>query len=549
MELSEMEWDSLEEATEEIEEYIAEFDSEIAELENLDAELENALDNLDERIAELEEWFAKHENDATEKDFIYIQNEELLKKCRKEREDFSFQQVKIQEQLQELYAGKEQLTDTLTELHQSAQESSDNSSGRSISGKIVKKIAKAPAKFAIDSVKNSAKMVVQKANPFDKKINQQEVTDSGIEGIRLGYTTVKQGKNAIKTADKTIKTTQRTIKTTETVAKATGKAIYKTARFTIKTTSTAIRITNTVAIQVFATITNPVVIIVVTFFLLIFMLISFTSILLFAGDTNTKTAQASALGLGNVPTQYQEGLNLYHDALEARKNEFFQIIDSTYYSYEDIPNSNLLYMERFLEDGGQTIYAKSFASEERKFSLKAGWKFTITEKEMLAIAYVYLEKKANEAHHTENNIYSISYTYEAFEDLMEEFVKFTDSTYENQMCPSNNCAKHTKTVSNPDYTNAWNKRNEAANNYNNATSDSDKEYWGGQYVYWDGVVNDTPETKEETYYICDKKHLLHSIGLQFYTKENVMDALGFTNYQKEWVSLTEQGFESNPNIP
>ncbi len=64
---------------------------------------------------------------------------------------------------------------------------------------------------------------------------------------------------------------------------------------------------------------------------------------------------------------------------------------------------------------------------------------------------------------------------------------------------------------------------------------------------WNTMVS-TPEKIEKVTYICEYKHDLHSIGLTFFDKETVMNALGFDNISKQWVELTEKGFESNPDI-
>ena len=50
-------------------------------------------------------------------------------------------------------------------------------------------------------------------------------------------------------------------------------------------------------------------------------------------------------------------------------------------------------------------------------------------------------------------------------------------------------------------------------------------------------------------YICEYQHNLHSVGLAFFDKETVMNALNFDDISKQWVELTETGFENNPDIP
>ncbi len=102
-------------------------------------------------------------------------------------------------------------------------ESSANSSPQK---GVLKKIANAP----VNLIKSGVHSAASKINPFDKKISQNDTTDSGVESIRLANTVVKKTGQTIKTVDRTVKTTQRTIKTAENVVSVTGRAIIKTGR-------------------------------------------------------------------------------------------------------------------------------------------------------------------------------------------------------------------------------------------------------------------------------------------------------------------------------
>lgn len=53
----------------------------------------------------------------------------------------------------------------------------------------------------------------------------------------------------------------------------------------------------------------------------------------------------------------------------------------------------------------------------------------------------------------------------------------------------------------------------------------------------------TPEYITDTSYSCEHAHDLHSIGLAFYSAEDVMNALGFSENEKLWVELTVHAFE------
>lgn len=421
-----------------------------------------------------------------------------------------------------------------------------NTSAKSVKSgnKFLNKIANIP----ISVVKSSIKNGVSKANPFDKNINKDDVSDSGIESIRLGYTTIKKGKNAIKTVDRTVKTTERTVRTTKNVVHQTAKVIYRTGKFTKRAIVVTAKVTETIAIHVTAALMNPVVIIVAGFGIILIMMMAMIILLIGGGasaSSSIKNAYSSAAGLSNVSEQYQNAIDFFNTAIETRKAEFDAIIDDMYYDYNNLPESSLVYMKRTLPEP-ETIYEKSFSVDERKESLKSEWDMdlTISEVEAIAIAYVYLEKEKNTENHTEGGIYKISYTQEVFDLILTKCVTFVDTVSAGQYCPSGNCTRHVEIVDNPDYYYALNKVNEAADNYNASFSD----YWANEYVYWSNVLNNTPATIEQVTYICEHKHDLHSIGLAFFTKEDIMNALGFTDNDKQWEELTEKGFENNPDI-
>ena len=260
---------------------------------------------------------------------------------------------------------------------------------------------------------------------------------------------------------------------------------------------------------------------------------------------SSKNAYSSAAGLVEVPDQYQSGLTYFNTAVSNRKADFDSIIDDMYYDYNELPTSSVVYMKRTVP-APEIIYEKSFSTDGQKETLKSAWdmSLTITAKEAIAIAYVYLEKEKNETNHTEGGIYEVTYTQEVFDLILSKCVTYSHTVHSGQYCPSGNCTKHVEEVENPAHTEAYNKVNEAAENYNNTGS----QYWADEYVYWSGVLDSTPETLEEVTYICNHEHDLHSIGLAFFQKEDIMNALGFTENDKQWEQLTETGFESNPDI-
>ena len=444
---------------------------------------------------------------------------------------------------------------------------------------VVKKAIKTPFSIAANTAKNA----VSKANPFDKNIDKNDVSDTGAESMRLAYTSVKKGKNAIKTVKRSIKTTQRTIKTTGTV---TGTVIYRTTTFTVKSAIVVSRFVGNIAIHIVASLMNPLVIflavMIVIFMMMALLVFMFLGVGVSASNSN-KQAYSSAAGLVNVSSQYQVGLEYLNTALENHQNNFNSLIDSLYFNYDDLTHSTLIYMERTDSSGGQAIYEKSFATDERKNSVKSEWNIPLTEREFLAIAYVYLENEMNTSGNTEHGIYEVSYTQEVFDTIVAKCAVYSDSIYGGQICPDENCTRHVEYIDNPDYQTAVDRTNKSwaaceewADIANSIIEDDSIIADGWRIDNWISVYNispyysnngwdfydnlydryidnwrimvDTPEKIEKVTYICEYQHDLHSVGFIFFDKETVMNALGFDDISKQWVELTEKGFENNPDI-
>lgn len=389
---------------------------------------------------------------------------------------------------------------------------------------IVKQTIKSP--FVV------AKDTVAKVNPFDKKINKEDVSDSGVESIRL--------------ANSGIKTVKKSIRTTKNTIKISGNIIQKTTAFTVKSPIIVSKFTKNVLNHIIASLMNPIIIIFIGLILIISLSYGLILILI-SGDNTNKSTRTNAVGLVNISSQYQVGIEYLKTSLENHQNDFNSLIDSFYYDYDDLTNSDLVYMERTDTSGSKLIYAKSFATDDRKETLKSEWNISLTEREFLAIAYVWLENEKNIANqNTGHGIYEVSYNQEVFDTIIEKCAVYNDTVYNGQNCPDENCTRHVEYIDNPDYYYALDKVNEAADNYNSSGGD---DYWGEQYEYWLDILNNTSSTIEEVTYICEYKHNLHAVSLVFYDKETVMNALGFDDISKQWVELTEKGFENNPDIP
>ena len=514
-------------------------DMSVSEIEKLTKEIDIKVHEIDEKIKEVKHDIKvmEHEIDLLNErkenaNFSDIQRIDVwIKDIRQQIDSCKLEYDLLNYEKNIQISKKENAEKILQDLQYN-----QRSSLKNVTVGFAKKVVTAPVSATVRTVKGTIKSAFSKANPFDKKINKEDISDSGVESIRLAN-------SGIKTVKSSIKTTQRTIKTTGNIVKKTSTTIYKTAEITAKTTGAIAKFAGNTTIHVIASLTNPIIIIFIG--LIIIISLCFGSVLiLISGDNTDKSARVNAVGLGDVPSQYQTGLEFLNTALENHQNNFNSLIDSLYFSYDDLTHSTLVYMERTDSSGNQAIYEKSFVTDDRKNALKSEWNIPLTEREFLAIAYVYLENEINPSGNTEHGIYEVSYNQEVFDTIVSKCVIYSDSVYGGQNCPDENCTRHVEYVDNPDYYYALDRLNEAADNYNNSGDD----YWGQEYEYWADVLNNTPSTIEEVTYICEYQHDLHSVGLAFFDKETVMDALDFDDISKQWVELTEKGFENNPDI-
>ena len=306
--------------------------------------------------------------------------------------------------------------------------------------------------------------VVDKANPFQKKIDKNDVSDTGMESVRL--------------ADQSVRT----------VAKVTVN-VFKVAE----------SVWNHAA----AAMLNPVIWVILLLAFMTVLLGAVVVIIIDAGAVNTETAYVSASGLGVVDEKYLEGLELFRAAENTKRIDFNCMIQS---AYDGDPRSecDLIYMEKTYPDPSGTarksFFEVSFASQYYKEVMENAWNLGINEVEGVAITYIYLQKQANAAKHTEMDIYDVQYTPEVFAKILEMCVKYSDTKTENVECPGANC----------DWYKDW--------------------YWDDDD--WDYDYVD----------FCPHHHTLHCFGLAFYSKKDIMSALGFTKKECEWEELTEKYF-------
>lgn len=382
------------------------------------------------------------------------------------------------------------------------------------------KIAKRVLTASLSTVKgvalSAAKGVVDKANPFDKPINMNDTTDTGVESIRLAYTSVKKGNNAIKTAESAIKTTIRTVKTTKNVVKGTGTVVYNTARYTGKAIVVTYKITSTIITHTIAALSNPIVLIALVFLLLVVYITGAAGVIInsvAAATTARKKTMTMSAGFGDEETvseQYNQGQVYFANAIDAQHNGYNSLIDDLYYDPDNNTNNELVRVDRYKSNEYDTSWQHStddispdeyenlgvFGFPEWKETLKNDvWDVQISYREAAAIAYVLLQKQSGEG--TANGIHQVEFNSEVFESIASHSVRYEETVTSDQYCPGHRCMRN---------------------------GDTDELY-------------------------CDGKHEFHQINIYFNDKNTIMDELGFTEQEKEWAILTYQGYDQNREIP
>lgn len=413
-----------------------------------------------------------------------------------------------------------------------------------------------------------------------RKINWNDTTDTGAESVRLGADAAKKGRRAVRTARDTAKKTVHAAKVTVNVLHG--------------------LIVHTVAVLI-----SPVTWVILAIGLVLYLLMTLLIILtgVAAQDNNAQhQAYATPVALGeDIPEEIAEAKGLFEAAVNAKKREYTDKIDALAFNTSDMPHNDTVYLRR---NEPSAEYQTSLATPARKTQLKNAWQLAVSDAEGIAIAYVYLERQENEAHGSQGVLYPVSYTQDVFDMIVSDMVTVTETQYRNQECPDANCSVHYHVADNPayataqqNYTNAVTRRDDwnimvvprcndyiaALTTYYNtpaagqpfAWQQVESTYalfeqavnnWSTVFGIWglsidenlgssmltrlNGEVNDaettlnnTPETIRTPYYTCDHLHTLHSFGLNFYTAEQVMQTLNFTEEEKQWVSMTAMNIQ------
>ena len=411
-----------------------------------------------------------------------------------------------------------------------------------------------PLRYAAKKSLSGARKVGNKLNPLDKPINQNDIADTGVESLRLGYRSIKKGKKVVRGV----------------------KLLYKAPVTTVKIAVGSVKVSGTIIANIAAFLLSPL------FWTIVFLLLVVSTLLIplililagggVAGTTKSKAYGTAAGSNQNIVTAFVQAEDFYRIASENRQNEFNSLIDSLYFNTNDLVHSDLVYM-KCSHDGAE--YQTSLATDYRKQQLKDKFSNSLPKAEAIALVYVYLEKQKNDDNNTSGEIYEIEFTQQGFDDLLNQMISWTETVYHNQECPGHDCTRD------PHLYDEWkdyeHRENECFNSFNpywdawrgDITVD---EWWNrfgwlmnGNYPYFSNDGNDyrdyissmceyyhnqamDAKSRYENSRVCVHEHNLHSIGLDIISKEAVMDSWGFDEDYKQWVEMTYQFFINSLDI-
>ena len=383
-----------------------------------------------------------------------------------------------------------------------------------------------------------------------RKINLHDTTDTGAESVRLGVDAAKKGKRAVQSAQNT------------------AASVRRAAR-------TAVHAVQSVLVHTAAVLISPVTWVLLAAGLVVYLITALLILLNGAAvqqHAQQQQAYTTPVALGeNIPDEIRQAKAMFDAAADAQKQAYTAKIDVLRYSTADMPHNDTVYLVR---NEPPAAFETSLATNARKTQLKNAWNFGLSQAEGIAIAYVYLEKEANAAHSSEGVLYPVTFTQDVFDEIAAKAVRAAETQYKKQSCPGENCAVHPHETANPAYAEALAEYNLAASRYRDWCKNVmpvGAEYaealtravnrWSGDYGVRGLKVDEelcgrmetqlgaaqnaaavrlqnTPETTVSPVRSCDRQHTLHSISLQFYSAEEVMQMLRFTGEEQQWAAMT-----------
>lgn len=434
------------------------------------------------------------------------------------------------------------------------------------------------------SVQNGAKQTASKADPFEQNVNKEDVSDSGVESIRLAVGTYKKGKNTIRTAKNTLRTTKRTIQTAKSSIQGTVRVVQATARTTIRVTTTVARASVTAVTHVIAAAMNPITWVLAGFGVIVYLLFSVVVILTGGAAAQQQKQETETLNPDNwgidADVDLAAAVSYYQIACAVQQQELYTIIDGLTYDATNLRVADLVYMER---NQAATVWEKSIATPYQKTVLKNAWSVLLAEEDAIAIVCADYQRQMHRDT-TEHTLYEMEFTQAQFDALVDICAAYSHTQYTLQQCPDGNCSVHTTTTPNPVYTNylnmvnlyaraynAWGEIVPMIDRYDTIPSGGQSSYWrtivipaveqfqtdyaltvpnnwsenngrdylaelGAQYEHYNDLLSATASTITNTTYSCDLQHTLHSIGLTFLDKDAAMTAYGFTESEIQWAN-------------
>ncbi|HPY84615.1 MAG TPA: hypothetical protein PLS20_06235, partial [Ruminococcus flavefaciens] len=271
---------------------------------------------------------------------------------------------------------------------------------RIVRKRTIKNIAKKTFKFAykqaVSEVDNRVKMMKSGVNSNYKQ--SDSTTNTGAQSLE---TVKKTGKKTVKTVKRTVKATKNTIRTVKNTPKRVKRTV-KTAAKVVKTTVKVIKVTVKVVSKIIAFLGDPAVFVcVIALIIAIYLIVACVAALggAAAGEANTKKAYSQAAGLGDVPKEFQQGLQVLKKCKDDRKKAYEQWIDThLHYDENNKKESDLVYMKKYDKINNETEYQTGLASDSQKNILKNAltWDSAVDDEEILSIAYVLEQKTKNE---------------------------------------------------------------------------------------------------------------------------------------------------------
>jgi hypothetical protein len=550
----------------------------LRELTEQEDALGQEIENLDAKLIQLEKDLSNVWIEAGNPDCSMEHQTELLL----EKNVLEGLRAETNEQREKLFVDKQKIGEKRKEITKELDSLRGNLEKRDSSGSRVGRLIAAPGKAVVSTTTRAVKGVLRKANPLDKQINRSDTADHGAESMRLAYGTARKTVHTANAAG-------RSVKSAASVVRNVPKAVKRTAQAV-----------GNVFVHVVAVLISPVTWVILAIGLVLYLLMSLLIILTaVAGQDNNAQQQAYAtpVALGeDIPAEIAEAKGLFETAVNAKKSEFTDKIDALIFNTADMPNNDTVYLVR---NEPPAEYQTSLATDARKTQLKNAWELVVSEADSIAIAYVYLERQENEAHGSQGVLYPISYSQDVFDLIVADMVTVTETEFLNQECPDANCSVHYRETANPVYATAqqaytdavtrrddWNANVAPRSNaylsalaYYRNTPAAGQPYawqavenayaafaqvvnnWSSVYGVWgltideridstmqtrlnsevaaaENTRNHTPQTIQTPYYTCDHLHTLYSFGLNFYTAEQVIQVLNFTEDEKQWAALT-----------